>query len=111
MILINSIHCRIGGKSGEKSVSFRKFKILNTKNSSSSDLEEIEILFNLDHIISIKPIRIVKSDKIINGFWIRTSNGKKYRASTIPNDLLELIGEKYQGSISISLDTEDQPFQ
>jgi hypothetical protein len=78
---------------------------------SSSDAEEVEVLFNLDHIVSIKPIRIVRHDKILNGFWIRTSNGKKYRASKIPDELLELIGEKYQGLVNLSLDSEDQPFQ
>jgi hypothetical protein len=86
-------------------MNFRKFKILGTEG------EEIEVLFNLDHIISIKPIRISRPDKLLNGFWIRTTNGKKYRASTIPDDLLNIIGVKYQGTININLDTEEQPFQ
>lgn len=88
---------------------FRKFSVLDTK--SAGQEVEIEILFNLDHIISIKPIRISRPDKLLNGFWIRTSNGKKYRASKIPEDLLEVIGEKYQGAINISLDSDEQPFQ
>jgi hypothetical protein len=87
---------------------FRKFKILDLRGSSD---EEIEVLFNLDHIISIKPIRIARPDKLLNGFWIRTTNGKKYRASKIPDDLLEIIGEKYQGQININLDSDEQPFQ
>lgn len=86
-------------------MNFRKFKILGTEG------EEIEVLFNLDHIISIKPIRISRPDKLLNGFWIRTTNGKKYRASTIPDDLLNIIGVKYQGTININIDTEEQPFQ
>jgi hypothetical protein len=90
---------------------FRKFKILNIKASGSSENDEIEVLFNLDHIISIKPIRIARPDKILNGFWIRTTNGKKYHASKIPDDLLDIIGEKYQGQVNISLDSEEQPFQ
>lgn len=90
---------------------FRKFNILDTKGAGSSDTEEVEILFNLDHIISIKPIRISRPDKLLNGFWIRTTNGKKYRASKIPDDLLEIIGEKYQGSVNIALDADEQPFQ
>lgn len=92
-------------------MNFKKFNILSSKNATGSDLEEVEVLFNLDHIISIKPIRIVRPDKLMNGFWIRTTNGKKYRASKIPDELLAEIGEKYQGMVNLSLDTEDQPFQ
>jgi hypothetical protein len=89
---------------------FRKFHVLDTKAPGTAG-EEIEVLFNLDHIISIKPIRIARPDKLLNGFWIRTTNGKKYRASKIPDDLLEIIGEKYQGTVNISLDGDEQPFQ
>jgi hypothetical protein len=89
---------------------FQKFTVFNPK-TSPQEAEEIEVLFNLDHIISIKPIRISRSDKLINGFWIRTSNGKKYRASKIPDDLLNVIGVKYQGAVNISADGEEQPFQ
>lgn len=90
---------------------FRKFSILDIKTSGSSEMEEVEVLFNLDHIISIKPIRISRPDKLLNGFWIRTTNGKKYRASKIPEELLEVIGEKYQGIVNIPTDTDEQPFQ
>lgn len=90
---------------------FRKFSILDMRSSGSSETEEVEIMFNLDHIISIKPIRISRPDKLLNGFWIRTTNGKKYRASKIPEELLEVIGEKYQGSVNLALDNEEQPFQ
>ncbi len=90
---------------------FRKFKILDLKSTGSAQTEEMEVLFNLDHIISIKPIRISRPDKILNGFWIRTTNGKKYRASQIPDDLLEIIGEKYQGQVNLALDPDEQPFQ
>lgn len=90
---------------------FRKFNILDTKSSGSSETEEVEVLFNLDHIISIKPIRISRPDKLLNGFWIRTTNGKKYRASKIPDELLAVIGEKYQGAINIAMDSDEQPFQ
>jgi hypothetical protein len=90
---------------------FRKFSILDIKaTGSTSEPGEVEVLFNLDHIISIKPIRISRPDKLMNGFWIRTTNGKKYRASKIPDDLLAVIGEQYQGLISIK-DSDDQPFQ
>lgn len=91
---------------------FQKFTIFNSKPSPGQEGEEIEVLFNLDHIISIKPIRISRSDKLLNGFWIRTTNGKKYRAARIPEDLLGVIGEKYQGIVNLVADSdEQQPFQ
>mgnify|MGYP006359733649 CR=1 FL=1 len=90
---------------------FRKFSILDIKASGSTETEEVEVLFNLDHIISIKPIRISRPDKLLNGFWIRTTNGKKYRASKIPDELLGVIGEKYQGQVNIPVDSDEQPFQ
>lgn len=89
---------------------FQKFTVFNAK-ASPQEAEEIEVLFNLDHIISIKPIRISRADKLLNGFWIRTSNGKKYRASKIPDELLGIIGEKYQGPVILSADADEQPFQ
>lgn len=89
---------------------FRKFTVFNPK-AMPQEAEEIEVLFNLNHIVSIKPIRISRSDKLINGFWIRTSNGKKYRASQIPDELLGVIGEKYQGNVNLAVDSDDQPFQ
>ncbi|HXH73965.1 MAG TPA: hypothetical protein VNJ08_03320 [Bacteriovoracaceae bacterium] len=90
---------------------FEKFKILNNKTGGSQDSEEVEVLFNLDHIISIKPIRIARPDKLINGFWIRTTNGKKYRASSIPDGLVSLIGLQYQGTVNVLLENDEQPFQ
>jgi hypothetical protein len=91
-------------------MSFQKFTVLNPKSNSTQD-EEVEMLFNLDHIISIKPIRISSLDKLINGFWIRTTNGKKYRASKIPGDLLDVIGVKYQGVVNLASESDEQPFQ
>ncbi len=90
---------------------FQKFTIFHSKPAPGSEAEEVEVLFNLDHIISIKPIRISRSDKLLNGFWIRTTNGKKYRAAKIPDELLGIIGEKYQGNVSMNADSDEQPFQ
>lgn len=87
---------------------FQKFKILDTKGTQET---EVEMLINLDHIISIKPIRINRTDAILNGFWIRTTNDKKYRASKIPDELLAVIGEKYQGTVNVAFDSDEQPFQ
>lgn len=90
---------------------FQKFTILNPKPNAGQETDEVEMLLNSDHIISIKPIRINRTDKLLNGFWIRTTNGKKYRASKIPSDLLEVIGEKYQGIVNLGPETDEQPFQ
>ena len=90
---------------------FQKFTILNPKPNAGQEADEVEMLLNSDHIISIKPIRINRTDKLLNGFWIRTTNGKKYRASKIPSDLLEVIGEKYQGIVNLVPETDEQPFQ
>lgn len=89
---------------------FQKFTIINPK-ANPQEADEVEVLFNLDHIVSIKPIRISRADKLLNGFWIRTTNGKKYRASKIPDELVKIIGEKYQGTINLAADIDDQPFQ
>lgn len=92
---------------------FRKFKVFQSKPAAGQEGDEVEILFNLDHIISIKPIRISRSDKLVNGFWIRTTNGKKYRASQIPDELLSVIGERYQGVVNLmgEADLDEQPYQ
>ena len=92
---------------------FRKFTILNPRETSAGN-EEVEVLFNLAHIISIKPIRISTPMSLRNGFWIRTTNGKKYKATKIPEELLKEIGEEYAGTIPIAHDSDidnDEHFQ
>ena len=92
-------------------MNFAKFVILNPKDANTARETEVEMLINLDHIVSIKPIRISVPDRLVNGFWIRTSNGKKYKAVKIPQNLLTAIGEKYATPINMNLDSDDQPFQ
>lgn len=72
----------------------QKFEILSSKTGQSLHVEKVEMLINLDHIISVKPIRIILTDNIIDGYWIRTSNGKKYKASQIPAILAEALDEQ-----------------
>lgn len=70
-----------------------KFKIVSPRDVQSVDNVFETLLLNLDHIVSVKPIKMVIEDKVANGFWIRTSNGKKYRAIEVPliiSDLLSL---------------------
>lgn len=82
-------------------MSFKKFKIINPKDNSNfatASEEEQTMIINLDHIVSVKPIRINRPDKLIDGYWIRTSNGKKYRATIIPPELEMIIAEPFQTS-------------
>jgi hypothetical protein len=70
---------------------FLKFRVLSNKEPHEvGDLYETLIL-NIDHLVSIKPINIVIEGDVQKGYWIRTSNDKKYRAIEIPDILLELV--------------------
>ena len=71
------------------------FKIL-TDSNQQMDFDVTPILINEDHLVSIKPIKMMINDHLLDGFWIRTSNGKKYRAIEIPSELRSLLesGEK-----------------
>ena len=61
-----------------------KFIILNHNENNQSD-EKTSILINQDHIVSIKPIKMTTTDRnIIDGYWLRLSNGKKYKAIQVP---------------------------
>ncbi len=74
-------------------MSLEKFKIVSPKDGQSVDNIFENVLINLDHIISLKPIRMVVEDKLVKGFWIRTTNGKKYRAVEIPLKLSAMVEE------------------
>jgi hypothetical protein len=80
----------------------QKFTILNPKESNEGN-QETDMLINLDHVVSVKPIRIIGRDNIIQGHWLRLTNGKKYRAIRIPSELENILydGKKPQ-SINLS---------
>lgn len=86
---------------------FKKFTILNISSSHQSQ-EEVDILINLSHIISIKPIKMTTTDmRVIEGYWIRLTNGKKYKAVKIPDSINDFFNEtlpnaKYVDSDSYS---------
>lgn len=72
----------------------QKFKII-THNESQQVDERTNILLNTDHIISIKPIKLTTVDRqVIDGYWIRLSNGKKYKAIQIPEVIKTLFSEE-----------------
>lgn len=71
-------------------MSFKKFSIVD----ESINTGESNILLNLGHIISIKPIKMTsKGHKVIDGFWLRLSNGKKYKATRIPSEIKAIFND------------------
>ncbi|MFZ4714666.1 MAG: hypothetical protein ACOYL6_13185 [Bacteriovoracaceae bacterium] len=85
----------------------KKFTILNPKESNVEGTSETDMLINLDHIVSVKPIRIIGKDTIIQGHWLRLTNGKKYRAIQIPSELENVLydGAKPQNIAYIEMDS------
>ncbi len=56
--------------------------------------EKTNILINLEHIVSVKPIKLSTAKReVIDGYWIRLSNGKKYRAIQVPKLILEELNQ------------------
>lgn len=84
---------------------FHKFLILNDAENSQYE-EEVAMLLNYSHIVSIKPIKMTTADRrVLNGYWIRLSNGKKYKALSIPTELKALLDERLP-KIQFSADSE-----
>ncbi len=90
-------------------MSFQKFRILNESNVQAYEKQESDLLINTDHIISMKPIKIVIDGELVKGYWLRLSNGKKYRATKIPAQFAKhLKHEDLMGSSEAPfVDTED----
>jgi len=74
-------------------MALQRFKIVSPKDGQSIDNVFETLLINDDHIISLKPIRMVVEEKLVKGYWIRTTNGKKYRAVEIPEILKSTLNE------------------
>ena len=84
----------------------KKFTIFHS-DESQRITQEIPILLNLDHLVSLKPIKMTAEDrKVINGYWIRMSNGKKYKAVQIPSEVTDLLSDNSFMSKSVSLGNE-----
>lgn len=85
----------------EYNMNLMKFIILNHNENQQSE-EKTSILINPDHIISVKPIKMTTSDRnIIDGYWVRLSNGKKYKAIQVPESIKKTFFDELP-SISIS---------
>lgn len=83
-------------------MALERFKIVSPKDGQSVDNIFETLLINVDHIISLKPIRMVVEEKLVMGYWIRTTNGKKYRAVEIPESLKATLGsDEVDGSTTV----------
>ncbi len=72
-------------------MAFMKFKIIQSKEEHTLETNLVDIIFNVNHVVSIKPIKIILGESIIDGFWIRLTNGKKYKATSIPVELRKIF--------------------
>ncbi len=74
-------------------MNLKRFTIISRNEGQQSD-DKTTMLINLEHIVSIKPIKLTTSNRdVIDGYWIRLSNGKKYRAIQVPKIILETMDE------------------
>ncbi len=86
-----------------------RFNILKSEEDAQLEGMDHPILINTDHIVTIKPIRIMHEGNIIDGHWIRTQNGKKYRATRIPGRLKDKINDDSQLTrLSLNKDNGDR---
>ncbi len=93
-------------------MALERFKIVSPKDGQSVDNIFETMLINTDHIVSLKPIRMVVEEKLVLGFWIRTTNGKKYRAVDIPANLKFMLAEdEAHGSTTVLNVLSDEPSQ
>ncbi len=93
-------------------MALEKFKIVSPKDGQSVDNIFETLLINTDHIVSLKPIRMVVEEKLVMGYWIRTTNGKKYRAVEIPELLKTTLGaSELDGSTTVLNVLSDDPTQ
>jgi hypothetical protein len=77
--------------------SLQRFDIIISEEGAQGQHQVVPVLFNIDHIVSVKPIRLNVTGRIIEGYWIRLTNGKKYRAISIPDQMaMKLTGSRKQ---------------
>jgi hypothetical protein len=75
-------------------MNLKKFTIISHNEAQQVD-EEATILINLEHIVSVKPIKMSTTNRtVVDGYWIRLSNGKKYRAIQVPEIILDNLQEE-----------------
>lgn len=85
----------------------KAFKILKNENEPTVEGIDYTILINVDHITSMKPINIPFGGNIIEGYWLRLLNGKKYKATRVPEELALLMAKK-EGMAPMMMNGEAQ---
>jgi hypothetical protein len=86
-------------------MNLKRFTIV-IENDSLQTTEKTNILINLEHIVSVKPIRLTtKAQDVIDGYWIRLTNGKKYRALQVPKVIIDTLDESLP-AIQVSNENE-----
>lgn len=89
---------------------FKKF-VIYAKDDARQVEEQVDMIINLNHVISVKPIRMSTNDRrVMKGYWVRLTNGKKYKAVSIPDELKLALDEK-MSPISYEGDTMELNIQ
>lgn len=89
-------------------MALKQFTILNS-NENQNSIDKVRMLINIDQIVSVKTINITDSDqRVIEGYWVRLTNGKKYKAISVPQMITELFDEslaapKYLNDSSVEM--------
>lgn len=68
---------------------FKKFQLYQAQEDRLIDGQGVTMLINLDHLVSLKPINVPTAEGIVRAYWLRLSNGKKYKATQIPEELAQ----------------------
>lgn len=90
---------------------FLLFDILTSESDQVLGNKTQPMLINSDHIVSIKPIRIACKDEVVNGYWVRTSNNKKYRAISAPESIVKALADAHLNSQMIeTIDLNNSEF-
>lgn len=71
----------------------KRFNVLNNEDAQNLEGIDYPILLNLEQIVSIKTINIMFKGNIIKGYWIRMVNGKKYKATRVPREIFDMLGD------------------
>ena len=87
-----------------------RFVILSSDEERQTGDDQKLMLININHIISIKPISIMTDNEVVPGYWIRTSNGKRYRAISIPPQLEALFKKGDLSVLNQEVVAEDRDY-
>ena len=69
--------------------------VINSPSEDPHGQDTVDLLVHVDHIVSIKPILFTNTNKeVIKGYWMRLTNGKKYKVVQLPSDIVQLFEER-----------------